>query len=235
MTGRSNEAFYEQPAVVSRYVAARGDGLTDREAAAVERYFTPGSRVLDLGCGAGRTTRALADRGFDETGVDLSQPMVWAATAADPDLTYVVADASRLPFAAESFDHVLFSYNGLDELRPATQRSNALSEINRVLAFGGRFAFSTHNILRKLVPAPVTRPHLTDLWRFWRTNARLRQFGPYKRPAEDEPPTYFTDPVSVRRQLDTAGFDLLALLGRDSRLSKYFGAALFPVAEKTRT
>lgn len=235
MSERASASFYERPTVVSRYVADRDRGLTERERRAAEEYFAPGSSVLDIGCGAGRTTTALADRGFDVTGLDASRAMVRAAREADLDGSYITADASRLPFADGAFDHALFSYNGLDELRPAERRAAALAEIHRVLAPGGRFAFSTHNLLRKLVPYPPTRDHLTGLGQFWATNARRGNLGsPYKLPVGErgDPTVYYTDPVSVSRQLRAAGFDVLALLGRSGRASAYLGPALFPVAEK---
>jgi SAM-dependent methyltransferase len=57
----------------------------------------PGDRVLDLGCGTGRLTAAIADRGADVVGVDASAEMIGRAREAHPDLAaegrFVVADA----------------------------------------------------------------------------------------------------------------------------------------------
>lgn len=235
MSETTDAAFYEQSGTVDRYVADRADGLTDREARAVHRYFAGGRRVLDVGCGAGRTTQALAARGFEVVGLDVSTAMVRAAADADPDIQYVAGDAARLPVADERVDHVLFSYNGIDELRPALERVRALREAYRVLEPGGRFAFSTHNYLRWLVPYPPTRDHLRSMWRFWADNARRGNLrSPYKSPpgGRHVRRIYFTDPVSVVRRVEAVGFDVLALLGRSGRASKYLGPALFVVAEK---
>src|SRR3954452_4098569 len=46
----------------------------------------PGANTLDGGCGAGRVTRYLADRGCDVQGVDLSPGMIAVARRDHPDL-----------------------------------------------------------------------------------------------------------------------------------------------------
>jgi SAM-dependent methyltransferase len=59
----------------------------------------PGDRVLDLGCGTGHLTAAIADRGADVVGVDASPEMIAAARETHPELAaegrFVVADASE--------------------------------------------------------------------------------------------------------------------------------------------
>ena len=61
-------------------------------------------------------------------------------------MTFVEADAADLTqFDDHSFDVVMFSYNGLDYLAPASQRSRALTEIRRVLRPDGTYIMSTHN------------------------------------------------------------------------------------------
>jgi len=69
-----------------------------------------GLRALDLGCGEGHNTRLLAHRGADMVALDVSQPFMSAAAAqeqSDPlGISYVLGDATRLPFPSKSFDVV---------------------------------------------------------------------------------------------------------------------------------
>lgn len=67
----------------------------------------PGQRVLDVGCGPGRHARALASRGMEVVGVDISPRFVeLAADGAPAGATFHVGDARALPFDAE-FDAVI--------------------------------------------------------------------------------------------------------------------------------
>ena len=71
----------------------------------------PGSRVLELGCGAGvPDTRLLADR-FRVTGVDVSPEQVRRATAAVPSAEFVCADFTDLELPQGSFDGVAAFYS----------------------------------------------------------------------------------------------------------------------------
>lgn len=68
--------------------------LLDREETGRPR---PLGRALDVGCGRGQYTPELARRGWEAVGVDVVPAAVDAARRAGPaDVTYVVADATRL-------------------------------------------------------------------------------------------------------------------------------------------
>src|SRR5262245_19579662 len=68
-------------------------------------------RALDLGCGAGRSTRLLQDLGFETTGVDISPSMINAARQQDSRGTYCLSlRGIALPFADASFDLVFSSW-----------------------------------------------------------------------------------------------------------------------------
>ena len=117
-------------------------------------HFAPGSSILDMGCGTGRTTAILRDRGFDVTGMDYSTAMIEKAKSQRSDIHYDVMDACAMSYADESFDAAFFSFNGLGFIYPESKRMQALSEINRVLRPGGIFAYSSH---RFMLPNTVGR------------------------------------------------------------------------------
>lgn len=71
---------------------------------------TCGGRALDFGCGVGRTSRVLADRYEEVTGLDISAEMVQQAKNLNPDLTFLVLGAdTKIPFPSDHFD-LVFSY-----------------------------------------------------------------------------------------------------------------------------
>jgi SAM-dependent methyltransferase len=120
---------------------ARYDGLAqwyDREFAtsalaevprqAVLRLLGDGpSRLLDVGCGTGAHTAAIAERGWTVTGVDVSEDQLQLARERGIDV--VVADAAALPFGDESFDAVvsMCTHTDVDDFAAVVQ------QISRVL------------------------------------------------------------------------------------------------------
>lgn len=109
-------------------------------------------RMLDLGCGAGRTTLHFAMLVREYVGVDFSEEMIRACRARYPappgkGVSFQVGDARDLSaFADGSFDFVLFSFNGIDCIPDEAGRRAALREVRRVLPAGGPFCFSSHNL-----------------------------------------------------------------------------------------
>lgn len=70
-----------------------------------------GRRALDFGCGAGRSTRLLRRLGFDAVGVDIAEPMLRQAKAADPAGDYrLVGDGDFSALEAGAFDLVLSAF-----------------------------------------------------------------------------------------------------------------------------
>jgi len=88
------------------YAAARRDDDSE-QLSALLHLLSDGSKVLDLGCGAGvPIARALARR-HRVTGVDVSERMLGLARASVPDARYVLGDIAEVGFAECSFDAVV--------------------------------------------------------------------------------------------------------------------------------
>jgi SAM-dependent methyltransferase len=103
----------------------------------------PGVLTLEIGCGEGRVTRDLRDRGHRVVGIDTSPTLLRHARDADPGGRYLTGDGMGLPFADATFD-LAVAYNSLMDMddMPA-----AVGEAARVLMPSGRFALSvTHPV-----------------------------------------------------------------------------------------
>ncbi len=99
-----------------RKLAADGTDLSG-EARLVDAMVSPGSRILDAGCGAGRVGAVLHERGHDVVGVDADPGLIAAAVADHPGPQWVVADLSELDLPAqgitEPFDAAVLAGNVL--------------------------------------------------------------------------------------------------------------------------
>ena len=101
-----------------------------------------GGRALDLCCGTGDISFALAQKGAVVTGLDFSPEMLEVAAQrrqakADSkaqDLKFIQGDAQQIPFAENSFDVVTVGYG----LRNLTSWERGLDEMHRVAKPGGR-------------------------------------------------------------------------------------------------
>lgn len=137
-------AFYSQPAVSEaydrqRFGGASGARVNAREIDIVLRLLPPDGRVLDLACGTGRVTTAIADRGQPVVGLDYSPPM--AEKTASQGIPTVIGDGFRVPFAKATFDGVVsirFAFHWSD-LR------GLLAEMGRVGRPGATIVFDTYS------------------------------------------------------------------------------------------
>jgi ubiquinone/menaquinone biosynthesis C-methylase UbiE len=100
----------------------------------------PKLKALDLCCGQGNVSEALARCGCDVTGVDFSPAMLTFANARVPNAVFISADAQELPFDNEEFD-IVVSNLGVCHV---PDQPRALLEARRVLRRGGRFAMTAN-------------------------------------------------------------------------------------------
>lgn len=99
-----------------------------------------GEALLDVGCGTGATTAALARRfDLDAVGLDRSPEMLAAAVAQRCDRCRIVeGEAERLPFADGAFDRVL-----MQTMVHLVRRPAAFAQARRVLRRGGALTVLT--------------------------------------------------------------------------------------------
>ncbi|MCL2148093.1 MAG: methyltransferase domain-containing protein [Methanomassiliicoccaceae archaeon] len=96
----------------------------------------PGSKVLDMGCGTGKTTAALVKMGMEVTGLDFSPTAISRCIGDFGDRArFVLAECSRMPFPDGHFDAVV-AVHVLEHLDD-TELAGAVREVRRVLAPGG--------------------------------------------------------------------------------------------------
>jgi len=91
-----------------------------------------GAKVLDVGTGTGKQAVAFARQGYDVTGIDISDDMLRIARKKNeyPNLNFMPADATVLPFESGNFDVAMISF-ALHDM-PVTIREKALKEMVRV-------------------------------------------------------------------------------------------------------
>lgn len=125
--------------------------------------------ILDAGCGAGRISRYIADRGGRVVGVDLSPQMIAQGRARHPDLDFSVASITDLPHGDASFGGVLLWYSTIH--LSETDLGRALDEAVRVVAPGGYVlvAFQSGVGTRDLFQQYSQHGHDVTLERYLRT------------------------------------------------------------------
>jgi SAM-dependent methyltransferase len=162
------EARYD--AVADFYITGF-DAIDDPASLALLDLLGPpaGLRVLDVACGHGRITRALARRGADLVGVDISAALIAKAVAAERDqplgIRYLHADVALAPdLTPARFDAVTcnFGLSDIDDL------DRAMAAMAAALRPGGSFVFS---ILHPCFPG------VTDVSGSWPATGRYYDEG----------------------------------------------------------
>ena len=93
----------------------------------------PGQLILDLAAGTGTSSEPFSSAGATVIAADLSLGMLQVGKQRRPELSFVAADALRLPYADGCFDAVTISFG----LRNVEDPAAALREMCRVTRPGG--------------------------------------------------------------------------------------------------
>lgn len=100
-------------------------------------------RVLDGGCGAGRHSLYLQNRGLNVTAIDVSPDAVALAQVRGVKDARVADVCARLPFTNHSFDTVILFGNNLGIGGTAPRVSKMMRELHRITSSHGRILATT--------------------------------------------------------------------------------------------
>jgi SAM-dependent methyltransferase len=162
----------------------------------------PGERIIDVGCGCGATTIALAQKAGPTGhvfGVDISAPMLARARQVAPaglPVDFVLADATVYPFDPASSDLLVSRFGVMFFAEPALSFAN----MRKALRPSGRLTFACWREPRDnpwmMAPLQAAYKHVP----------KLPQLGP-----EDPGPFSFAAEQRVHRILGAAGFSGVAM------------------------
>jgi len=165
------QSHNERPAAVWSSGGLAYDEISRQIASALDHCVRrldpkPGERILDLATGTGWTSRLLAARGAQVTGVDIAGELIDAAKTLQRStglvIDYEIGDAEALRFADASFDAIVSTFGVMFATRPEA----AAKEIARICRKGGRIALTTwrpdsnvfemFKVMRAYMPPPTT-------------------------------------------------------------------------------
>ncbi len=132
-----------------RYYSSKASELVDQYSRAGNlfsrlfvKYLSPGSTILDIGCGSGRDIANLYKSGFSVTGADSSAEMLEAAAAKYPEISkrLILSSLPRLSKIKGSFNGVLCS--AVPQHLPEEILPESFQHIRNLLTINGIFVVS---------------------------------------------------------------------------------------------
>lgn len=186
----------------------------------------PAPRVIDMPCGIGRHTLALAARGFCVTGVDRTAAYLeLGRSRAGPGWEVTWAQDDMRAFDGRGqFDLALNLYTSLGYFDDPAENQRVLDNLRRALRPGGKVvvdALGKEVLARVLMPTQwqelpdgsleLRETRIVDDWR--RADSRWIVVTPPGRRIEHRVTHWIYDAAELRRMMEAAGFGALRLFG----------------------
>ena len=198
----------------------------------IEKYFPANGDVCDVGSGPGRYSIELARRGYRVTLFDLSGKLLERAERAIASeginaTAYIHGNARDLSvFKDESFDAALL-LGPLYHMTERPDRSQALSEMVRILKPGGRAIVAFLNAWGLLRAGVAGFPHLYRNPSFLRSLLGETTFEDRERPRFTE--CHWSNPEIACKELRGAGLRMVSYAGAEG-----FVGGMAPLLEELR-
>jgi SAM-dependent methyltransferase len=105
-----------------------------------------GAFALDIACGRGRHSIELASKGFDVTGIDLSEFSIAEAKEYENDKLHFYVHDMRLPFWINYFDYAFNLFTSFGYFRTRREHENSIRTVTQSLKPGGVFVIDYLNV-----------------------------------------------------------------------------------------
>lgn len=202
-------------------------GLWQSERQLFEQYFDKDDSLLDIGCGAGRTTFGLFQLGYTSLlGLDLTPAMIQTAVELNPlfnsSIEFLVGNACKLPFEDASFDGAIFSFNGWMSIPRMEARLQAAKEIHRVLRPNSYWIFTTHDRESDTRYLPFWKQEKLH-WQQGKQSKAVYEYGDLITESKNEPGKIFIhipNQEEVEHLLQASQFDRVETFMRDDRFKE---------------
>lgn len=208
--------IYNEDEMINYYSdLAQNIGLFECEKILFQKYFNFKDKILDIGCGAGRTTIPIYNMGYkDIIGLDIAERMIHSAKTISTNIEFVVGDTTNLQYDDNTFNKAIFSFNGIMLIPRIEIRLKALKEINRVLKEDGYFIFSSPYMDNKL----QSKFWISEKkkWEQGKFDIRLYEFGDLLMEDNDIKDIFIHIPEisEVMKCLNEAGFEVVEYFPR---------------------
>ncbi len=224
----SNNIIKQYESGVTNYSKSTYDiGLWESEKTVLLNYFKKSDRILDIGCGTGRTSFGLYQLGYKNLSCfDITPGMIEAAKfiakTKDVDINFSVDDVTQMTFENQSFDAALFSFNGLMSIPQSRNRATALNQINRILKPNNYFIFTTHDRHAEADFIAYWQEE-KQRWASGQQDPRLYEFGDRLAMSKNENTEIFIHIPSVDEvtlAIQKAGFELVETFYRSDKFEE---------------
>ncbi len=106
----------------------------------------PNARLLDVACGRGRHSIHLSEKGFDVTGIDLSEDSIEEALQHQTDNLHFYQHDMRLPFRINYFDYAFNFFTSFGYFRTQREHDNSIRTIAQAIKSNGCFVLDFLNV-----------------------------------------------------------------------------------------